>query len=316
MSFQLNATHGYFSFFFSRTSLLPQGYHLSRRHPYEEIDSNRVQVHAMMAPPNPSNIRDFLPNHPSNVTRLNDVGMRTDPVKRSSRMDPSVCRSGRQSDPLSTDQGYDTDSQQPSQILNHSSHGEELFNRNSPYIRGLGTPLGPLNERRRKNSMSGESDSVSENDREVETINYSTAQELVLPTSADAQQGYVTSAMPSPLPLIESREESVERTPRISDDSHNAFDTVKSWSAITGSHLKSSYHENGPSRSTRKSTVDPHVIIAQARQKSIRNSFESCGSGGSEDKPMNGYTLPGTAASGTKARIDLRSGGVSMTTNL
>ena len=285
-----------------------QGYQLRNRHPYEEVDVSGICMQ-VMHPPLTSCIKDVLHSQSSdhrlvapNVGRCSCSCVI--PLSFSSKTDLPG-RSGRQSDPLSTDQGYDTDSQQPPMMMNHFSLCEGEVFQSSPQPVEMMPPQESLRERR---SSPASSDS-SENDREVEIIN-SSRQTRRHPSSDD----YVTSVS------------SLQRGPHGDDvimthakeGNLSAFDTVKSWSAISGTRLKSAYLANGGVKSNRKSTIDPQVILAQARQKhELRSSVESSGSGGLKDKTGGiGYTLPGTAAAGTKARIDLRTGGVCMTTNL
>ena len=74
---------------------------------------------------------------------------------------------GRTSDPLSTDQGYDTDSQQPIILPNYNFNREEISRQN--VVRILST-VNSVNEERSSSSLS---ECGSENDREVRIINSS-----------------------------------------------------------------------------------------------------------------------------------------------
>lgn len=117
-------------------------------------------------------------------------------------------------------------------------------------------------------------------------------------------------------------------------------ESVTSWCAHPGSNPRASSSSYGRSKSyNHKKTSDPQVILANARRNHVeqlqkntppycnnegesRSSSPSRKSYGSDQSQKQNstknytYTLPGTAATGTKAKIDLKSGGISMITNL
>ena len=153
----------------------------------------------------------------------------------------------------------------------------------------------------RNDSLSG----GSENDREVELINSA-------PTSTQNSVNVNNIIKPSEGSLqVSSLETDAIETSL--GGRNSVTDTVHSWSALPGSNPRATYPEYGLNKPSKK--TDPHTILAQARQNcEMRTAAEE--SDRSEAAACNGYTLPGTSEAGTKAKIDLRAGGVNMITNL
>ena len=228
-------------------------------------------------------------------------------------------RNGRNSDPLSTDQGYDTDSQQPGgyRASRHShSDGDDV--RGTPgSTPGASSKMNsiiegyPIEESsqlllQRNDSLSG----GSENDREVEFINSTSA------TTPNSPNLNCSGLKQTPGSTSELQLPRTHDAGSVIDTSlggrNSATDTVHSWSAFPGSNPRASFPEYGLSKTDRKTTADPQVILAQAKQNcdALNGGLDASGSS------TNAYTLPGTSETGTKARIDLRTGGISMITNL
>ena len=224
-------------------------------------------------------------------------------------------RNGRYSDPLSTDQGYDTDSQQPGgcRVDRHSHSDGDDFRGTPGSTPDASSRMNSIVENyskeddtqillQRNESLSGGSD----NDREVEfIISTSTA-------ATNSPNSNLKQSLQGLLVAPSNREE--EHAIDTSLGGRNSVtDTVQSWSAVAGSNPRSSYPDYGLPKTDRKTTTDPNIILAQAKQNSENrpNALPSVG-----DPTVNAYTLPGTSEAGTKARIDLRTGGISMITNL
>ena len=87
---------------------------------------------------------------------------------------------------------------------------------------------------------------------------------------------------------------------------NNATDTVHSWSAFPGSNPRAPFPEYGLSKTDRKTTADPQVILAE-----VKENCDALHNGGldSSGPSTNAYTT------NTEARINLHTGGISMITN-
>ena len=212
---------------------------------------------------------------------------------------------GRSSDPLSTDQGYDTDSQQPG----HHHHSDGNNTRSTGSTPEGGSKMNTLLEVRetcqRNNSLSGRSD----NDEEVEMINCTPS---VHPPTINHTTTIQQPSNVQNIPVDNVIEAS--SSGRIS-----ASDTVHSWSALPGSNPRSKFPHYGHNKLSRKTTTDPQLILAQARRNcDVQRSVDDVREGTSDNQRTvsSVYTLPGTSEAGTKAKIDLRSGGINMITNL
>ena len=232
-------------------------------------------------------------------------------------------RNGRSSDPLSTDQGYDTDSQmQNRREITPPRDDIQLARRTT----GL--------KRLKSKSEGGEDSTDSENDREVENIiGFAPGEELADPMTS----------------LSGDNDEAIDtaRGGLISPT-----DTVTSWAAVSGlagdqacfvtskqaSASDTSCSTSGIGSSSGVGSASMHMILAkhhhqqQQQQQQhaaaaavasgaavdYRNSSYGSGSGGGGPLTDSfcSYTLPGTSDAATKARIDLRKGGINMTTNL
>ena len=195
-------------------------------------------------------------------------------TSQSIRTDCRMCRTGRSSDPLSTDQGYDTDSQQlPSAMPVHQC--EEA--------RNVKPPLRCKDERR---TSPANSECISENDQEVELINSSTQHRR----RATHQTCEVS---PSSREFGED-----DNSGRL-----NAFDTVTSWTAYSGTRLKEVYLKTKSDIQRGNLKAYPSLNVAQPRNKQEPRREADAS-----------FTLPGTSNAGLKTRIDLHNGRISMTT--
>ena len=170
--------------------------------------------------------------------------------------------SGRSSDPLSTDQGYDTDSCQQLQFGRHAAASSSNQQRRKENV---------IMTSSANSSRTTEDDESSENDLEVEKIN---RHNEALLSPADSESMIETS-----------------QGGRLS-----GTDTVTSWAAVK------------PPKSTSHHHFDHHQVAQQRHSQHFSQ-------GGSSQLPSS-YTLPETSESATKAKIDLRAGGVNMITNL
>lgn len=265
------------------------------------------------------------------------------PQRRSKHGNYQPNRAGRSSDPLSTDQGYDTDSQQhgcraccDSQSDNDHSCSPRPSSTTKPslVVRSIDTNVLPTITASSdlecqsnniiapipikgvavtsKHTRSPSDESLcSENDKEVQRIISSTDNSN--PSSpaghGDCNGNYDIDhrAPPNGRGAID-RDDVIDtaRGGRLS-----LAESVSSWCAHAGSNpraVNSSYGKHNKGKS--KTTADPKVILANAKMQD------------SGDTPPQGrsktyvYTLPGTTVAGTKAKIDLKNGGISMITNL
>ena len=253
------------------------------------------------------------------------------------RSDPSACRradkvsrSGRHSDPLSTDQGYDTDSQQPLIIPKQKSNVSP-----KPHFTSL-TVTNAMNASHaslsdchrnsyaagammRNSSGSVASDCHSENDREVELIiNASSGGNL----DSAGLGGSSSDILPNPSDSLNANEYCGALGDSYADGIDtatggclNAYDTAASWSAVaasdprlSNSHQTSRHVAQNSTKQTASKWLKPDTTTVQPNDENNSQVLK-------KGDPLS-YTLPGTAQAGTKARIDLRSGGISMITNL
>ena len=265
-------------------------------------------------------------------------------------------RAGRASDPLSTDQGYDTDNQQHGcrACCDSQSDNDHSCSPRPPSLpkqtlvvrsldattavlptiaastdierqaNGIIAPIpikGVPKNSNRGNSISEES-LCSENDKEVERIISSTQSNSSSPAGHGDSGNFDDIDQDGP---CNTDHNGFVKQPRHGHDlgGDDVIDTacggrlsvaesVTSWCAHAGSNpraVNSSYGIGNKGKSKR--TADPNVILANAKKRADNG-----------DTPPQGrsktyvYTLPGTAATGTKAKIDLKSGGISMITNL
>ena len=210
---------------------------------------------------------------------------------------------GRCSDPLSTDQGYDTDSQQPGQRLHYRSDGQGTSD-SSPSFPEQETTQPLLH---RNSSLSGKSD----NDREVELINSASASAPVLSSKT------FSCIIQNTKPACNDFDETSSVIETSIGGTISASDTVSSWSAVPGSNPRAIFPSYGVKNLDKKKITNPQEILEQARLNcAIQRNADLPQSSRTEKTGDNGYTLPGTTEAGTKARIDLLSGGVNMITNL
>ncbi|XP_076812163.1 adhesion G protein-coupled receptor L3-like [Clavelina lepadiformis] len=247
-------------------------------------------------------------------------------------------RNGRSSDPLSTDQGYDTDSQQLAQIQRRLPHNDnDCLLRHHPSVSAARSCVHSDLDQQEKTISPGEmerstvkrsyrnssqfstkhrnheSDCESENDLEVEFINSTTP-------SSHIDDALVKNAVQSNQNLHHCC-----NTTELNDSNQNLIDTTQSGRVSASKSVTSLSSVDPkyalPSCSAKETKVDSKEILAHDREQlDTRDSIVSA-EFVSERKPYdsqqsNCYTLPGTAEAGTKARIDLRTGGISMITNL
>ncbi|XP_078485419.1 adhesion G protein-coupled receptor L3 isoform X1 [Ciona intestinalis] len=329
------------------------------RHRYEDVEPRVVHVSTPQQSLAGSSSDVQHPKPQPRLRCLNDVESGEDTLGKSREnssigrkyikmgtsglRDPNNCgcyyntaRTGRSSDPLSTDQGYDTDSQQPNHLCpNPNDSGElpptppsNLLVRSVPLIseeqnrlRHIHSTPSVANSVRKsvgsvhEDPASDASDSSSENDREVELLTSAQSSRSVVDHESEITQLYDELAASTSQPQSYGQYPSHETEPCLPGDAGDRLSptgTVSSWAAVPGSNPRSVNPSYGK-RNSRKTTTDPKVILANARRR--QESEESRHSDHLEHHNTS-YTLPGTAAAGTKARIDLRTGGISMVTNL
>nr|XP_039262526.1 adhesion G protein-coupled receptor L3-like isoform X2 [Styela clava] len=292
------------------------------------------------------------------------------PQRRQKQNNYYANRAGRSSDPLSTDQGYDTDSQQ--QVCrgccdSHSDNDHSCSPRppsapkptlvvrsvensvlpstsvlatvesddGEPRQHRIIAPI-PIKRGRRSSkpnpraSASDLSDCVSENDREVERIISSTHESTNSSPAGHGDSGNFEDDDHSADPSTNGQKihpnvichgpDGEEMIDTACGGRLSVAESVTSWCAHAGSNpraVNSSYGKNNKNKS--KKTADPNIIIANAKRQQNENNENNRRNGESVSQPRSKtyvYTLPGTAATGTKAKIDLKSGGISMITNL
>nr|CAB3263481.1 latrophilin-3 [Phallusia mammillata] len=310
---------------------------LQQRHCYEDVTMHQVTVEGdqRRRPLSNCSYNDIRMQHMENnyrqssastdnlcnrkITQTGHYPIMYCPMPRFNT-EPAECRrtdnhnrSGRHSDPLSTDQGYDTDSQQAAQQLathRHSSdipkpHYTSLVVTNS----GKASSSPCSSQLTRPSSASAESDCASENDREVELIIGVTANRSGKPENAAHSSGAADKVTLD----RELDDISLDGIDTATGGCVSGCGTVASWSAVPAHDPRVANTKFAAMNNVRRErsnsshndltpSLDARSVDAEAK---CTRSNDPCT-----------YTLPGTAQAGTKARIDLRNGGISMITNL
>lgn len=260
------------------------------------------------------------------------------PQRRSKHASYQPNRAGRSSDPLSTDQGYDTDSQQhgcraccDSQSDNDHSCSPRPSSITKPSLVVRSVEPNVLPTITASSDLEGQSNNIiapipikgipvrtnhvrspsdeslcSENDKEVQMIISSTDNSNPSSPAGHGDNGNYDIEQTSNQNRIADDVIDTARGGRLS-----MAESVTSWCAHAGSNpraVNSSYGKHNKGKN--KKTADPNVILANAK---MRENGDTPPQGRSKTYV---YTLPGTAAAGTKAKIDLKNGGIAMITNL
>lgn len=231
--------------------------------------------------------------------------------RKHSRLECCGTRNGRCSDPLSTDQGYDTDSQHPTHMGLHSRSDGNGSPESSTSLPEQDADQSQTN---RNNSLSGR----SENDHEVELINSASLSAQSMPNQNPICLKNSENSHPNDLPTsTHDIDDNCSVIDTSIGGSISVSDTISSWSGVPGSNPRASYPAYGLQNPNRKKNVDPQLILEQARlNNGVHRNNEAALKARVDKTAGSTYTLPGTTEAGTKARIDLVSGGVNMITNL